>query len=771
MRELKIAYGDSCKAKKWENRTILFDALCERVRTTFTTPETVEEYKGMSREERNRTKDKGGFVGGWLKQGRRLVTMVECRSMLTHDVDGADAGFLDRYQDTNPYTSMLYTTHGHRPEAPRYRIVTPLTRDITLEEYVAIARFLAAKWEIDSVDQCSYKVNQLMYWPTTPSDGEFVYKRFDGEWLNPDAFLAQYATWRDISTHPVSSRETSRVQHELKQQQDPLEKDGMIGAFNIAHFPIQTYIETELADVYELSTVEDRYRYIPSDSTAGALVYNDRFLYSHHASDPAYGQLLNAFDLMRIHRFGDNDHKQSMKLALDAATQDDAVQQHLIDQRHAGESNSEDTQWEKQLVMDPRTSQPANMLRNAVLIMQNDPNLKHIVFNQLADGMEINGPVPWKHPARFWRDADDAQLITYVELTYAKMSSLAIAVTKVTDDRSYHPIHDYLNSLPPWDGECRVDTLLVDYLGAADTPYTRAVIRKVLCAAIRRVKEPGTKFDYIPVLNGPQGIGKSTLIAKLGGPWFSDSLSLSDTRDKTAAEKLQGYWILEISELAGMRKSDIDKVKAFISRQDDKYRASFGHRVTPHPRQCVFFGTTNSEKGYLRDVTGNRRFWTVRTPGDGPLKAWDMTEETVAQIWAEAVVYEEFGEKLYLPASMDDTARAEQREALEQDDREGLIREYLDLLLPEDWEKMDLYSKRDFIRDRDDLTRPVGTVLRTAVSNMEIWCECFGKQREDIRPIDSYTIAGMMERIETWEKTGAFQRQPLYGKQRVYLRK
>lgn len=771
MRELKIAYGDSCKAKKWVNRTIQFDALCERVQTTFTTPETVEEYKGMSREERNRTKDKGGFVGGWLKQGRRLVTMVECRSMLTHDVDGADAGFLDRYWDTNPYTSMLYTTHGHRPEAPRYRIVTPLTRDVTLEEYVAIARFLAAKWGIDCVDQCSYKVNQLMYWPTTPSDGEFVHQRFDGEWLDPDAFLAQYPTWRDISTHPVSSRETSHVQHELKQQQDPLEKDGMIGAFNNAHFPIQTYIETELADVYERSTVDDRYRYIPSDSTAGALVYNDRFLYSHHASDPAYGQLLNAFDLMRIHRFGDSDHKQSMKLALEAATQDDAVQQFLIDQRHVGENNPEDTQWEKQLVMDPRTGQPANMLRNAVLIMQNDPNLKHIVFNQLADGMEINGPVPWKHPARFWRDADDAQLITYVELTYARMGSLAIAVTKVTDDRSYHPIHDYLNSLPPWDGECRVDTLLVDYLGAADTPYTRAVTRKVLCAAIRRVKQPGTKFDYIPVLNGPQGIGKSTLIAKLGGPWFSDSLSLSDTRDKTAAEKLQGYWVLEISELAGMRKSDIDKVKAFISRQDDKYRASFGHRVTPHPRQCVFFGTTNSEKGYLRDVTGNRRFWTVRTPGGGPLKAWDMPDETVAQIWAEAMAYEEFGEPLYLPASMDDTARAEQREALEQDDREGLIREYLDLLLPEDWDKMDLYRRRDFVRDRDDLTRPVGTVQRTAVSNMEIWCECFGKPREDIRPIDSYTIAAMMERIEGWEKTGAFQRQPIYGKQRVYLRR
>ena len=150
------------------------------------------------------------------------------------------------------------------------------------------------------------------------------------------------------------------------------------------------------------------------------------------------------------------------------------------------------------------------------------------------------------------------------------------------------------------------------------------------------------------VLNGDQGIGKSTLIAKLGGEWYSDSLNLSDMNDKTAAEKLQGYWIMEIGELAGMRKADLDKVKAFISRQDDKYRASFGRRVTPHPRQCVFFGTTNSQNGYLRDITGNRRYWNVKVPGNGKYKPWDMDEDTVKQIWAEVMVYAKAGEKLYL---------------------------------------------------------------------------------------------------------------------------
>ena len=118
--------------------------------------------------------------------------------------------------------------------------------------------------------------------------------------------------------------------------------------------------------------------------------------------------------------------------------------------------------------------------------------------------------------------------------------------------------------------------------------------------------------------------------------------------DKTAAEKLQGYWILEIGELAGMKKADLDKVKAFISRQDNKYRASFGRRVTPHPRQCVFFGTTNSENGYLRDITGNRRFWNVKVNGDGKYKPWELDGKTIKQIWAEVVQIAESGEKLYL---------------------------------------------------------------------------------------------------------------------------
>ncbi len=209
----------------------------------------------------------------------------------------------------------------------------------------------------------------------------------------------------------------------------------------------------------------------------------------------------------------------------------------------------------------------------------------------------------------------------------------------------------------------------------------------------------------------------------------------------------------------------------FVSRQDDKYRASFGRRVTPHPRQCIFIGTTNAENGYLRDVTGNRRYWNIRVNGNGKYKPWEMTQETVDQIWAEVVVLCEKGEDLFLPPELEQYAAEEQRMAMEQDDREGLVAEYLDTLLPEGWDTMDIYSRRDYLRETDDPTRPKGVIRRTEVSNIEIWCECFGKSAEDMKNVESRSISAIMVRLTDWEKTDIRKRLAIYGQQRIYTRK
>lgn len=769
MRELSIAYGNSCYAKTWSNKTTSWDELCNKLSTTIRTTESAEEYPNMKKADRDAIKDKGGFVGGQLKNNRRKIETVACRSMLTMDADHAEVDFIDRFLRGFQYASCLYTTHGHKPEAPRCRIIVPLTRDVSPDEYVALTRFFAFDWGIDQFDECSYKPNQLMYWPTTPSNGEFISKTTEGDWLDPDTVLTAHPNWQDCSLLPTSSRESAVRENTKKPQEDPLNKTGVVGAF-CRSYGIEAAIAAFLPDVYVPSAIDGRYDYIPADSSAGVVLYGDKFVYSHHATDPACGKLLNAFDLVRIHKFGNDDEKKSFTAMMEFAVKDEQVSEALLREKQESAA-AEFEDWTKALTRD-RGGALQNTLHNIMIILENDDNLKAICFNQLADGMEIKGDVPWQHPARFWRDADDAQLICYVDANYGTFSArnYQISVAKVVDDRSYHPIREYLTSLPEWDGRVRAETLLIDYLGAEDNAYTRAVTRKTLCGAVARVQQPGIKFDHILVLNGNQGIGKSTLIAKLGGDWYSDSLSLTDMNDKTAAEKLQGYWILEIGELAGMKKADIDKVKAFISRQDDKYRASFGRRVTPHPRQCIFFGTTNSQNGYLRDITGNRRFWTVKTPGTGRLKPWQLTKEDVQQIWAEVLVLVERGEKLYLDSDLEVLSQAEQSAAMEQDDREGLVSAYLNLLLPENWSEMDIYARQEYIRDPDSPTQPKGTVARSSVSNLEVWCECFGKRKEDIKPSDSYAIAAIMLRIPGWHKTEERETQPIYGRQRLYKR-
>ena len=221
--------------------------------------------------------------------------------------------------------------------------------------------------------------------------------------------------------------------------------------------------------------------------------------------------------------------------------------------------------------------------------------------------------------------------------------------------------------------------------------------------------------------------------------------------------------------MAGMKKADLERVKAFISRQDDIYRVSFGRRVTTHPRQCVFFGTTNSEKGYLRDITGNRRFWNVRVSGNGARKPWEMDQDFLDQVWAEVKVLAET-EELYLPKDMEKEANIEQRSVIEMDDREGLVRAYLSILLPTNWYEWDLFKRKNYIHDPGDSTLPKGVMPRTHVRNMEIWVECFGKSVGDLKPADSFAINTIMLRIEGWEKRGTTFRDEVYGKQRVYVR-
>ena len=507
----------------------------------------------------------------------------------------------------------------------------------------------------------------------------------------------------------MSSRQQNIVQREMRKQADPLAKDGVIGAF-CRTYSIEEAIANFLSDVYQPSAMPGRYDYIPADSQAGVVIYEGKFAYSHHATDPACGRLMNAFDMVRIHKFSHLDARvsedeepaklPSFKAMGEFAVNDENVKVTLAGERaqSAREEFAAEDDWQKLLEFD-RKGTVKDTLNNLVLVMRHDKGMQSIAFNLHRDGIDAGEGLPWKQIKPGWNDSDFASLKVYLSNVYGVYSPTRTkdAVLAVAAMRPNHPVREYLDALPEWDGTERIDTLLTDYLGAEDSGYTRAVMRKTLAAAVARIYQPGVKFDSVLILNGPQGIGKSTLFARLAGAWFSDSLTLTDMRDKAGPEKLQGYWVLELGELAGMKKTDVETVKSFLSRVDDKYRASYGLNVESHPRQCIIVGSTNTESGFLRDITGNRRFWPVRVNGQSGKKPWQLSGDDVLQIWAEAKAAYEGGERLYLEGEEAAAAACEQADAMETDDREGLVRAYLDTLLPEEWDSMSLYDRRNFL--------------------------------------------------------------------------
>lgn len=778
MRDLAIAYGNSRQAKKWSNKTVKFYDLKKRLQSTMYTTESVEEYKKMSKAQRDAAKDHGGFVAGVLKGGRRKVDTVEKRSMIALDGDRITKEFLDDYENIAPYTSALYTTHSSTVDDPRVRLIFPLTRDITSEEFVAVSRYLAQMLGIDMFDECSYQPNQLMYWPSTPANGTFIYKETDGGWLDPDDILNAHPEWTDPTQLPTSSRESKANTFAQQKVQDPLEKEGVVGLFNRAFYPITKALDAFLSDVYEPTDKPDRYHLIESSSVAGVEIKEDKFVYSHHAKDAAYLKLCNAFDIIRIHKFGELDDKASFKAMCDFAMQVDEVKLLAANERFAQAevdfTTVGDDEWKTKLKYQPRSQLLENSVYNLNLILNNDPDFRNFAFNEMANRIQVTGPLPWERPEgnSFWRDADTAQLKSIIDVRYLPFSSRNhdVAFTKIADDRHFHPIRDYLNALPAWDGVKRVETLFIKYLQADDTEYVRTVTRKTFAAAVARIYVPGIKFDSVPVLDGDQGIGKSTIVKDLvTADYYSETLSLTDMDDKSGAEKLQGFWVIEIGELAGMKKADIEKVKAFLSTSDDKYRPSYGKVVESHPRQCIIIATVNGECGYLRDITGNRRFWIIKVHQKKKKKTWNFDEHFRQQFWAEAKEIWKSGEKLYLEGDVLAAAEEAQKDAMESDDRSGLIEVYLNTKLPDDWADMDLFARRSFLSGNEfGVPDHTDGELRTEVSNAEIWCECFGKNLQDMKPADSYTIAAMMSQIPGWERTTEIKKLPLYGRQRLY---
>ena len=786
-----ISTGSSRKTKVWKKKQVTWSKLLQRLSTTKRTNETQEQYFKLGKERQDEIKDVGGFVGGELENGRRTALTTISRQLITLDADFAEQNLWEKIITFFDNAACVYSTHKHTKENPRLRIVIPLDRPVSPDEYQAISRKVADNFGIENFDDTTYQPHRLMYFPSTSSDAEFYFQYQDGEFLSADKVLTEYDDWQDQTTWARSSRSREYVQHEVKKAQDPLTKQGLIGAF-CRCYSISEVIAEYLPDVYS-ECGKDRYSLTRAASSGGAIVFDDKFLYSFHASDPCSLILCNAFDLVRIHKFGELDEGKEKRSVtelpsfikmLECCSKDEKVKILITEETMADFDDlgdeKQDFKWSARLKRHPKTGAILTTRSNIRIILENDARLKNCFgYDLFSQRIAITNKLFWRNPedpAIYWTEGDDAQIRYYLETYYGIDSKAKIEdeILSVAQNHSFHRVREYLRSLK-WDGTPRMDRIFIKYLGAVDDSYTRTVTRKSLIAAVGRVMKPGLKFDNVIVLEGEQGLGKSELLSRLGGDWFSDSLL--DMQGKDALEALRGYWIIEIAELDAMKKSEVAAVKKFISKKVDSFRVSYGKRTQDFPRQCIFFGTTN-DKIFLKDKTGNRRFFPISTSSarrEQNVFLDKNIDYEIDQVWAEAVVAWNSGESVWMGREMEESAKKIQEQHTEENPLVGIIEAYLNKKIPANWYDRDLKSRIEYMRGIGDFDEAESEkITRNKICSAEIACELLG---DDLRNLTSHTVKSINDAMFALKDWTPYQNNSeklffgaAYGMQKAFVR-
>ena len=874
---MKLATAGSRWSKKWKTEDWFWDQLLDRLREPARTGETVREYRAMTKDEQTAKKDVGGFVGGALNGGRRIAGAVTERWLVTLDEDYAEPGDWENFIALNDVRCCVYSTHSHTPEKPRLRWLFPLKRAVTPDEYPAIARKVAEWIGIEKMDVLTYQLERLMFWPSCCEDGEYVFYEQDGAALDPDAVLAEYGpgdAWREAWRWPTSSREGEVVQREAKRQADPLTKDGIVGAF------CRVYSIEDAIDAFGLpyerceGGTGERYTYTRGSTAAGAVVYGEgRWLYSNHATDPAGGQLCNAWDLVRVHRFGDLDEGsrateatrlpswvRMVELASgDARVRSEQIASQFGDMGDVGgtiapvsddsgtenalsgaarqlpQSGSQDggdddgddgadeagdsEDWKTMLVTNRKTGAVEPTLDNACVILEHAPLFRgRLAFCEQGEQIYVTAPMPWeskiKHTdtaeseaeimgdgwaesgsdgrtykgpphaeGRLWTEQDSVEMYRWFEkhFGYSAMQKrnggLDNALLTAARRRSFNPISTYLKGLK-WDGVERLDTMLVRWMGAEDCELNRLVTRLWMMGAVDRALRPGGQFDNVLVFKGPQGIGKTRMMRALVGEYYTNAVRAA-TIGKESAEIMQGMWVVDLDEIDSVTRSSLTAFKAFITSPGDRYRKAYAVEAKSHPRQCVFFGTTN-ESSFLRDATGERRWWVVPCAGQKGMDARGVRgtlpgfDDEVEQLWAEA--FYRWKERIRESRRGTEPLRAvnahlyitDEKLGQEMDarlgdfkladpDRED-IEEYLDKPLPDNWDAMSAKDREEFEAGYLIVPPERLTGRRKTVTLKEIRVNVFGdtprRASSGGRTNTAYRIVSVMDSMPGWESIG-----------------
>ena len=814
--------------KIYKESFFTWEEILNKFKNPVITLETQEEYFQMSKDEQSDIKDVGGFVPGKLKNGERTSSSIISRNMITLDIDDKCSDeIIDRIIKNAKKLKISYiihSTHKATSDKPRVRVIIPLSEEVDPFTYEFLARQIASDLvdgELEIYDSTTFQANRMMYYPSISKDAKYLfYASNEGE-INVKKVLTSHPEYTDKAKWPYGKDEKVNLKVTTGKIVRGDSKGGIVGAF-CKVFSLEDAIQTFLNDIYTPGTMSGRYSYIPGSVANGLRVYKDTDTAKcEDNTDPAnVGTSLNAFDLVRIHKYGtlDKGHENeeitslpSYKKMCERAKMYKKVREILeeeskeelfngikfVDPSSEKDDNSNlNTNWLKRLETVETKNGKSIILQNSEnfdLIFENDPALKGLVgINEMDGFITFKRDPYWKKSGNTWSDTDDSFLVAHFDKVYhlINRTMLSEALLRYAKRNSFNPVKEFIESTT-WDGVPRVETLFIDYNGAQDTEYTRVVTRKFILAAIARIYNPGCKWDYMPILVGDQGCGKSEILFRLAGGrfnegrWFQDAVP--DFRSKSAYEAVDGKWIVEIGELANFNYSDRETIKLFLSKNEDSYRKAYAKNPSVNPRTCVFVGTTN-ENDFLKDSTGERRFFPIPCSSSRIKMSLinDFNDYEVKQVWAEAYeIYKRDKEPLtFFPSSINKAVDEMRRYYSVVDPRESSIEKFLSLELPESYFDLDVRARRvylaqlqdnakqnneiDSFDDMDDeLLSGVNKIVRDRVCPKEILEELFNVDEGNIKRTDYYDVSRILRKLG-WEKELNMSSDRFYGRQFFY---
>lgn len=765
-----IAFGTKRTDRQPKNVQWDWSELVHRLENVLYCEHTMEQYKMMSKKQRIEAKDVGYFIGG-LCTGRKVAV----RQIIALDIDEVKEDTLENLRTLLKGTSyVIHSTHSSTPDEPRYRVIAPLTRGLLHDEYGALMRILHQKFDVP-LDVATFDFNRIMFLPSLPKDAKYFFETGSGEPLKISDFLGDETNWTDLSDVEVPKK--ARVQ-------DPKTKGGIVGAF-CSQIDIRHAIDVYLKDVWKKES-NGRYTYIGSTTTSGGVIYEDKYLYSNHSTDPYLGRCHNAYDAIRLYKFGEGKKGEAAMLALceTLGIRPDSGRLHSLTIEAMADEEAQ-TILKERLDIDEKTGALRKSLKNAETILNYDPEIKDIFGYDLFSEMPILKRVP------FWRtfdivteNEDCKDIQTYTEMSDIDESYLRLyfeekydfdarpvlmdALNITEHKNAFHPIRDFLNSLQ-WDGVERLATIFIDCFGVQDTLYTREVGIKFFVGAVRRVFIPASKMDYIPVLVSEEGLGKSKFIRRMAKLWGSDTF-YTFSGSKEAYEQLRGVWIMEIPELNGVQSRGTNSRKAFVTKGEDRYRSAYLKYTKTYKRQCVFIASSN-DMVFLDDpAEDGRRWWGLCCNKDNITISVHSDEflERVNLYWAEAVHYYLQGVLPVLSPQAEEEAKFQRRIHKAENVEQGALIDYLNMPVPENWHEKDVFEKRNYYKYEKAAWH--GTP-RKYICNAEVAREFFDLERGEVTKYKGREIAEAIRQTGLFEQHGNSKRFGDYGSALAWTRK